>query len=205
MTMKQLAAIVLLLTLGPGIAQAGTMPPACASLCGEWRLDAAASDKPEQLLDAAFQQFKEPRAHRPSRVYTDNVEALGKAADEESLGPILDRPGRRELREELRHSLRQPAALKISADQEDIRISGNDASQLTITPGDRHTRVDLYGTARIDAQWRDSKLTVGERYDRRNQQQTTYAVGSDGALRISQVIARPGLPRVTMRSVYRRS
>jgi hypothetical protein len=29
-------------------------------------------------------------------------------------------------------------------------------------------------------------------------------VGSDGALRVSQVLARPGLPRVTVRSVYRR-
>lgn len=202
--MKRLAAVVLALALANQIAEAGSLPPACASLCGEWRLDESASDKPEQLLDAAFQQFKEPRARHPSRVFNDNIEALGKAADEEALGPILDRPRSTELRTELRHALRQPGSLKISGDDEDIRIAGNDSSQLTITPGDQHTRVDLYGTARIDARWRDSRLTVSEKYDRRNKQETAYAVGSDGALRVSQVLARPGLPRVTVRSVYRR-
>src|SRR5512139_806713 len=111
MTMKRLAVIALFFPLALGLARAGNTPAACASLCGEWRLDTAASDKPEQQLDAAFRQFKEPRVRRPSRTYGDNIEALGRAADEEALGPILDRPRSRELREELRHALRQPASL----------------------------------------------------------------------------------------------
>jgi hypothetical protein len=204
MTINRLAAVVLALALTGSFSQAETSPPACASLCGEWRLDESASDRPEQQLDAAFQQFKEPRAHRASRVFSDNIEALGKAADEEALGPILDRPRSAELRAELRHALRQPGFLKISGDREDIRIAGNDASQLTVTPGDEHARVDQYGTARIQSRWRDSRLTVGEKYDRRNRLETTYGLDRDGTLRISQVVTRPGLPRVTVRSVYRR-
>jgi len=201
--MKRLAAMVLCLPVVLAPAQASAAP-ACASLCGEWRLDPAASDKPEQLLDAAFQQFKEPRIRRPSRPFSDNIEALSKAADEEALGPILDRPRSRELREELQEALRQPGELKITADDDDIRIAGDGASPSSVTPGEHSTRVDRYGTARIESRWRGTQLAVSERYDRRNQQETTYAVGSDGTLRMVQVISRQGLPRVTVRSVYRR-
>jgi hypothetical protein len=190
--------------LSLGLAQAGTTPPACASLCGEWRLDTAASDKPEQLLDAAFLQFKEPKVRRHHIPNTDNLDALGKAADEEALGPILDRPRSKELREELQRALQQPQGLKFSAEAEDIRISGDGTSPRSVTPGEHSSRVDLYGTARIDSRWRGAQLAVSEKYDRRNQQETTYVVGNDGALRVAQVIGRPGLPRVTVRSVYRR-
>jgi hypothetical protein len=203
MTMKPLAAIMLLLAL-TGLARAATTPPACASLCGDWRLDATASDKPEQLLDAAFLQFKEPKARRQSIPNTDNLEALRKAADEDALGPILSRPRSRELREELELALRQPRSLIISGNAEDIRIAGDGSSSMGITPGEHSSRVDRYGTARIESRWRGLQLAVREKYDRRNQQETTYSTGSDGALRVTQVIARPGLPRITVRSVYRK-
>lgn len=201
--MKPLTAIMLLFAL-TGLALAATTPPACASLCGDWRLDAAASDKPEQLLDAAFLQFKEPKARRQSIPNTDNLEALRKAADEDALGPILSRPRSRELREELELALRQPRSLIISGNAKDIRIAGDGSSSMGITPGEHSSRVDRYGTARIESRWRGSQLAVREKYDRRNQQETTYSTGSDGALRVTQVIARPGLPRITVRSVYRK-
>lgn len=198
----RLAAITLILMLAKGAGAA--TPAACASLCGEWRLDAGASDSPGNVLDAAFLQFKEPRARRPSRVYDNNIEALGKAADEEALGPILDRPHGAELREELKHALRQPRELRIGGDADDIRIAGDNASQLSISPGENHTRVDAWGTARITARWRGPQLAVSEKYDRRNQQETTFSVGGDGTLQVQQVLKRQGLPRVTVRSVYRR-
>lgn len=201
--MKRLAALVLTIPLAMGLVRAGTPPP-CASLCGEWRLDEGASDKPEQLLDVAFRQFKEPRIRRQHIPLTDSIEALGKAADEAALGPMLDRPRSRELREELQRALQQPRTLSIGADGEDIRITRDGSSPLGISPGERSTRVDVYGTARIDARWRGKQLVVREKYDRRNQQETTYGVGGDGALRVTLVIARPGLPRITARSVYRR-
>ena len=141
--MKRMPAIGLLFSLCLGLAEAGTTPPACASLCGEWRLDVAASDKPEQLLDAAFQQFREPKVRRPHMPNTDNLEALGRAADEEALGPILDRPRSKELREELQRALQQPRGLAISANAEDIRISGDGASPRSMTPGEHSSRVDL--------------------------------------------------------------
>ena len=201
--MMRLAAIALLFPLAAGIARAAT-PAACGSLCGEWRLDASASDRPEQLLDAAFQQFKEPKVRRPHIPNTDNIEALGKAADEQALGPILDRPRSRELREELQRVVQQPRSLAITAEGDDIRITGDGSARQSVTPGERSARVDSYGSARIDTRWRGAQLAVSEKYDRRNQQETTYQLGSDGALRVQQVISRSGLSRITLRSVYRR-
>jgi hypothetical protein len=204
MTMKRLAAFTLFFSLSLGIAQAATPGLACASLCGEWQLDATASDRPEQVLDAAFLQFKEPKIRRPNMPNTDNLEALGRAADEQALGPILDRPRGKELREELQRAVQQPRDLKISAAADDIRFAADGASPRGISPGERSSRVDRYGTARIDPRWRGAQLVVSEKYDRRNQQEITYSAGSDGALRVTQVIARQGLPRITVRSVYRK-
>ena len=73
-----------------------------------------------------------------------------------------------------------------------------------ITPGEHSSRMDRYGTAASNPAGAARSWRCGEKYDRRNQQETTYSTGSDGALRVTQVIARPGLPRVTVRSVYRR-
>lgn len=201
--MTRLAAIALLFLLALGIARAAT-PAACGSLCGEWRLDAAASDKPEQLLDSAFQQFKEPKLRRQHIPNTDSIEALGKAADEQALGPILDRPRSRELREELQRVIHQPRNLSITADADDILIAGDGSTRQSVTPGERSARVDRYGSARIDTRWRGARLAISEKYDRRNQQETTYQLGSDGALHVQQVISRSGLSRITLRSVYRR-
>jgi hypothetical protein len=203
MTMTRLAAIALLFPLALGLARAAT-PAACASLCGEWRLDAAASDRPEQLLESAFQQFKEPKLRRQHIPNTDNIEALGKAADEQALGPILDRPRSRELREELQRVIQQPRNLSITADADDILIAGDGSARQSVTPGEHSARVDRYGSARIDTRWRGAQLAVSEKYDRRNQQETTYQLGSDGVLRVQQVISRSGLSRITLRSVYRR-
>jgi hypothetical protein len=65
--------------------------------------------------------------------------------------------------------------------------------------------VDRYGTAKINVRWHSSVLSITEIYDHRNQQEKTYSLrGADGALQLLQVITRPGLPRITVRTVYRR-
>lgn len=204
MTSKLLPVLALMAALAAPVAFAAA-PTGCASLCGEWRLDASASDTPDRTLDAAFAKFKDPRPRRMREPVGDNLGEMGQAADEFALGPLIDRPRRKELREELQGMLRQPQQLRISARDNDVLISADGQTALSLTPGEPHARVDRYGTAKISVRWQGSKLVISEKYDRRNQQEKTYAVtGPDGALQLLQVIARPGLPRVTMRSVYRR-
>ena len=194
---------VLAAFLAPGVFAAA--PVGCASLCGEWRLDAAASDSPDRVLDAAFAKFKDPRPRRMRAPVGDNLGEMGQAADEVTLGPLIDRPRRKELRDELQSMLRQARQLRISSRDSDVLISADGQTAESLTPGEPHARVDRYGTAKISVRWQGARLAIKERYDRRNQQEKTYVVNdSDGALQLLQVITRPGLPRVTVRSVYRR-
>jgi hypothetical protein len=177
----------------------------CASLCGEWRLDPDASDAPDQALDAAFSKFKDPRPRHLRAPSGDDLNSLGQAADEEILGPMVDRPRRKELREELESMLRQPRQLRLAARNDDVLIAADGQTAQSLTPGEPHARVDRYGTARISVRWRGQQLEISEKYDRRNQQEMTYALHrADGSLQVSQVIERPGLPRITIHSIYRR-
>jgi len=130
---------------------------------------------------------------------------MGQAADAQALGPILDRPRRQELREELQAMLRQPHKLRLAASDNDVLISADGRTAASLMPGEPHVRVDRYGTAKIEVRWRSSTLAISEIYDRRNQQETTYGLrNADGTLQVVQVITRPGLPRIMVRSVYRR-
>jgi hypothetical protein len=203
MTSKLLSALGLVAALAAQDVSA-LSPTGCASLCGEWRLDAAASDAPEQALDAAFTKFKDPRPRRLRAPVGDNLGEIGQAADEAALGPMIDRPRRKELREELTGMLRQPQQLRLAAREGDVLISGDGQAPESFTPGEPHARVDRYGTARISVRWRGQQLVISESYDRRNQQEKTYALHGADSLQVLQVITRPGLPRITVRSVYRR-
>jgi hypothetical protein len=204
MTSKLLPAFGLTaILMAQGASAAGSM--GCASLCGEWRLDPQASDAPDRALDAAFVNFKDPRPRRMRAPVGDSLGEMGQAADEAALGPIIDRPRRQELRDELQAMLRQPQKLRLAARDNEVLIATDGHAAESLTPGEPHARVDRYGTAKINVRWRGSLLAVSEKYDRRNQQEKTYALrGADGALQVLQVITRPGLPRITVRSVYRR-
>lgn len=181
--------------------------PACAPLCGTWRLDAAASDTPATVLDAAFTQFKEPKPRRQRRPSPgDSIEVMGQAEEDAVVGPILKRPHRKDLREELDHLLYQPRTLTIGPAEDGIRIALDDhPAALSLTPGVNHARVDQYGTAKIGVKWRArQQLVVTESYDSKNSQETTYSLqAGDGSLRVVQVVGRSGLPRITLHSVYR--
>ena len=196
---------MLLLASGPvlGAAAGG---PACGVLCGEWHLDAAASDSRKQVLDTAFEKFKDPKPRqRPPPPPPDaDVAVVGAILDEESLRPTLTRLPRDELRDELQQLMRQPASLTLTASGKNIRVASSTGPGDRLTPGEPHTRVDRYGTARISTSWKGPKLVVVEKYDRKNVQETTFSLRSnDGALEVLQVITRSGLPKVSFRSVYR--
>lgn len=194
----------LLMACGPLLGAASG--PACGMLCGEWHLDAAASESRAQVLDAAFAKFKDPRPrHRPPPPPADaDVATVGAVMDEESLRPTFNRPQRDELRDELQQLMRQPGVLTLSSSGKDIRVASNTGPGDRLTPGEPHTRVDRYGTAKISSNWKGPRLVVVEKYDRKNVQETTFSLrSSDGALEVVQVITRSGLPKVSFRSVYR--
>jgi hypothetical protein len=195
--------LAVLVTCGIPV-HAATLPD-CSPLCGAWELDQAASDPLESTLDAAFAKFKEPRPKDKSEFRVGNIESMSRAADEDALGPLYERPHADELREELLRTLTAPGKLELSIEGKDFLVAIDGRKPTRLSPGVPHSRVDYYGTAEITMEWRQQQLIVTERYDRKRQYTRNLAMRhSDGAMVYTQQITRQGIPALTLRSIYRR-
>jgi hypothetical protein len=193
------------LVAGQAFANAGTAP-ACMPLCGAWVLDTTESTDLNATLDKAMAQYKAPRARRMHEARGSSIESMARAADEETLGPIQDRPGATALRHELEQTLHPAHHLALDANEHDILIRRDDAMPLIFSPGEPHARVDDLGTARIRTTWQDRQLVVTEVYERSRQLRRSYALQrKTDTLVVTQLVTRPGLPVTTLRSVYRRN
>jgi hypothetical protein len=189
-----------------GLTASGAAPPDCGALCGRWQLDPAASDALEPALDAAFAKFKEPKPRRMKEGSPGDLASMNKAADEAELGPFYERPKGFDLRKEITRTVTPPEKLELSTRGNDILVAINGYKPLSLTPGEPHSRTDVYGTAEITVDWRKEQLTVTERYDRKRQYTRHLAVRhDDGALVLTQQITRQGVPALTLHSIYRRS
>jgi hypothetical protein len=186
-------------------AVAAPAAPACAPLCGAWVLAPAESEDPDKALEQAFARYKDPRPHRMHSANSSSIESMTRAADEDSLGPIVDRPPRDVLKEKISQTLQIPRTVNIGARENQILIGDDNLTPASFEPGEAHARVDAEGIARIRCEQRNGVLTISESYDSRRQYSRTFALQNHGnSLLVTRVITRPGLPRISLRSVYRR-
>lgn len=110
------------------------------------------------------------------------------------------------LRTELLAVLTALPALTLAEQDNEILIRTAGRPDRRLTANRSHARVDATGTAEIRASWRsDDSLQVTETYDRRRSQSETYALQRDGTLVITREVERPGIKRLKVRLVYRRS
>jgi hypothetical protein len=178
----------------------------CGELCGNWQLNASASDKLAPILDAAFQRYKVPRQKLRRSTNTRDIDAMSRDALDEALGPRLQRPEGDELRADLTKILTSPLTLSFGTKASDLVIAAGEHNSRRLTPGEPHTRVDTEGTARIRSEWLQGHLVITEKYDRSRNSRDTYLIQPrDGSLLITRSIVRPGLPVITVRSVYHRA
>jgi hypothetical protein len=205
MQLRIMPNLLLAVLLTFGLPATGGAPPDCGPLCGKWQLDTAASDALEPALDAAFAHFTEPRPRHMREGSPGNLDSMNKAADEAALGPFYERPHGVDLRKELTRTLTPPGSLELSAADGAILVAIDGHKPLSLTPGEPHSRTDVYGTAEIDVEMRKEQLTVTERYDRKRQYTRHLALRrEDGAMVLTQQITRQGVPALTLRSIYRR-
>jgi hypothetical protein len=173
----------------------------CRQICGRWQLSAAQSESLPQALDAAFGRYKVPRKERIRPATAGDLESLVRVDAEEALGPRNKRPPAEQLREDLVLLLTPPPSIAITAAGTALKLlGGRDNSEHT--PSETIARVDEEGTARIRASWKANSFVVEERYDRKRKLTRSYSTQSDGSLVLAQVITRPGLPAVRLRSIY---
>jgi hypothetical protein len=123
---------------------------------------------------------------------------------ERSIGPILDRPRRSDLRAELLPQVTPPPMVSFAQDGNDILISGRGFSH-RYTVGRPHARVDAVGTARIKVSWKSGSLVVSENYGHGRGSTESYSLRrTDGALVVTREIRRPGLKALRLLAVYHR-
>jgi hypothetical protein len=207
--MKRLLAALLIMSLPAGAASTG----GCGALCGSWQLDTVATAAVEPAVDAALKAYNNPRARRPPRsqrsregLPEDTIDQIDTAM-ERSLGPILDRPVRGELRSELLSLLAPPGRLNLDARGTDLVIQEDDQLARRLTPGTPRARVTSEGTATILVTWKKSdRFILSEKYDRKRQYYEIYALQTaDGTLLVTREVQRPGLKALRLQSVYRRA
>lgn len=188
-------------------------PPGCGKLCGNWQLDSLATTAVAPAVDAALKSYKDPRARRQPRsqrsregLPEDTIDQIDNAM-ERSLGPILDRPVRDDLRSELLSLLEPPARLMLDARGTDLVIQEDSQLARRLTPGTPRARVTIDGTSTILASWKKTdRLTISERYDRKRRYYEIYALqAADGTLLVTREVQRPGLKPLRIQAVYRRN
>jgi hypothetical protein len=206
--MKQLLAVLMFVAF-PAVA---AQPAGCGSLCGNWRLDTTISAAVAPAVDAALRSYSDPRIRRPTRSQRSregNLETTVEqidAAMENSLGPMIDRPIRADLRAELMSLLTPPAQLSLESRGAEISIKGDGQLTRKISPGTEKTRVNAEGSATILATWKSSRLTITERYDRKRRYNETYVLqAADGTLVVTREVQRPGMKSLRIQAVYRRA
>jgi hypothetical protein len=205
--MKLLLPALLFLAFPAGAAE----PTGCGSLCGSWRLDTTLSASVAPAVDAALRTYTQPRARRPARSQRSrdgNLETTVEqidAAMEYTLGPIVDRPERDELRSELMSLLTPPAQLQLEFRGAQFLITGDGHLARKLSPGTPKSRVNAEGTATILANWKSNRLTITERYDRKRRYNETYVLQpANGTLLVTREVQRPGMKPLRLQAVYRR-
>jgi hypothetical protein len=126
---------------------------------------------------------------------------------ESRLGPALEKQKRAAgQREQLLAALTAPATVTLAEQGRQILIQFPDEPVRRLLVDRAHTRVDSRGTVEIRSSWRsDDSLRVTESRGRGQLQAEVYALQPDGSLVVTREVERPGLKRVRVRAVYRRS
>jgi hypothetical protein len=195
-------------------------------LDGQWQLDAAASDDPDskitaaiataesklrqRLASAGFSQYGPPG--RPGRANdaggpgpaTADGSSTELNGDEYSQTGFIG-PDFGGLRRQLQQLLFSPRSLNITVAPDAVRIASDSAPVRDYPPGDQFTRMDEYGTARVDTRWTGTTLQLRARYSSHASLLEYYTADTcTQTLTVTHAVDDPVAGKLTVRSIYRR-
>jgi hypothetical protein len=199
-----------------------SIAPSDPHLTGRWQLDAAASDNPDAKISAAIDQAESKLRKRlanagysqydsgpdsgPQAGHRHGSGAPGGGAelngDEYSqtgyIGPDFD-----QLHRNLQHALASPATLTIDVKPDSVRLAGNGAPPRDYPADDTFTRIDEYGTARIDTNWSGTTFNLRARYANRATVTESYTADAHaGTLTVTRHLTDPVVGKLVVRAVY---
>jgi hypothetical protein len=215
-----LLTVAFALALGMGCTSTSTAP-GNPHLSGQWQLDKAASDdanaKISQAIDAAESKLRKRLSDAGFSQYDSSGGNGGHRSHrgDSSGGPELNgdeftqtgfiAPDFAELRRNLRQVLGSPQSLTIEVKPDDVRLAGDNAPARDYPPDDEFTRIDEYGTARIDTSWTGMTFTLRARYSSKATVTESYTADERaGTLTVMRHLTDPVVGKLTVRAVYRR-
>jgi hypothetical protein len=213
--------VVFALTLGTTSCTTTSTAPSDPHLAGRWQLDKPSSDDADakisaaideaesklrkRLANAGFTQYEQPNSPHHGRG-GGNPPAGGPELNGEEfsqtgyIGPDFN-----ELRRNLQRVLGSPNLLTIDVKPDYVRLAGDDAPPRDYPPDDQFTRMDEYGTARIDTSWSGSTFRLRARYQSKATVTESYTADEHaGTLTVVRHLIDPVAGKLTVRAVYRR-
>jgi hypothetical protein len=213
--------VVFALTLGTVSCTTTSTAPSNPHLAGRWQLDQPSSDDADakisaaideaesklrkKLANAGFSQYEQPDSSRHGRGGGPPPSGGPGLNGEEYSQTGYIGPDFNELRRNLRRVLGSPNSLTIDVKPDYVRLAGDDAPPRDYPPDDEFTRMDEYGTARIDTSWSGSTFHLRARYQNKATVTESYTADEHtGTLTVVRYLVDPVAGKLTVRAVYRR-
>jgi hypothetical protein len=202
--------------------------PAEAQLTGPWQLDTAASDVPDAKIAAAValaeSKLRKRLASAGYGQYAPDSSGGGNGGGggsgghrgrgnsggaelngDEFTATGYIAPDFIELRRHLNEVLSTPRVLTIDAQPDFVRLAGDNMPPRDYPPGDTFTRIDEYGTARIDTKWSGNAFVLRARYSTHATVTATYDTDGHGrTLTVTRNVTDPVAGKISVRSIYRK-
>lgn len=117
-------------------------------------------------------------------------------------GPGRLGPDFRDLRLRLMQALQAPKTLQIEVSPDSVRIAPGDIPARDYRTDEQFTRLDEYGTSKIDARWSGTAFILRARYSAGGQRQERYDAAS-GTMTLTTDFTDPIVGKIEVRSTYR--
>jgi hypothetical protein len=221
-----LASAALILTLAAACTTTSTAP-ANALVTGRWTLDKSASDLVDNKVDAAVSAWAEKMRKR--NPYVDNGAAAaagygqganrggnGRSTDPDQTGDYSSygeqfdmyrpmAPDYEGVHRRLMQLLNPPAVLKFESAPDYVRIAGDNVPSRDYHTDEEISRIDEYGTARIDAGWSGNEFELKARYYGGANLVELFEVDPrTDTLRVTYHLRDPMVGKIDVSSVYHR-
>jgi hypothetical protein len=209
------------------------VPPADPHLGGQWQLDPAASDDADakiaaaiadaesklrkRLVSAGFSQYGNAGGHSGRGGHGGTAGTGTDAGGGDNSGPSVELNGDEfsatgyigpdfgGLQRELQLALEAPRQLTIEIQPDTARIASDRSPARDYPYGDTFTRIDEYGTARMDSDWSGQTLVIRSRYSSHAVLIEQYlADARSGTLTLTRNLTDPVAGKLSVRSVYRK-
>ena len=218
---------MLTLTLGAGCSTVTATAPAHPLVTGHWQLDRSASDLVDTKVSAAVSDWEATLRKRSGDAVVDNGSAGygghrggrggagggaqgGSGAGADSTGEEFDAfrplgPDFPEIRRRLVQVLTPPASLQLDTGSDYVRIASDSLPPRDYHPDEEFSRIDEYGTAKIDSGWAGNAFELQAHYTSRATLVERYEVDPrTDTLTVTYHLRDPMVGKIDLSSVYHR-